>query len=189
MARIHGLQHIESFLPAYFSHDDSVRTHPQTVDNQLSCLNSALSFRIGRTAFQSHNVSLLQLQFCRILDRDNALLRGDITGEHIQQRGLARARPARDYDVETCRYSRLQESKHPRSQGLIGEQVFFSHGHPSKTPDGKMRAVDGKRWKNHVDSRSVGESSVDHRGGFVYRRPTAEMILLMVHIKCASSLN
>jgi hypothetical protein len=69
MARIHGLQHIESFLPAYFSHDDSVRTHPQTVDNQLSCLNSAPStcgckMAILRSAFEKAREEDLGLLLC-----------------------------------------------------------------------------------------------------------------------------
>jgi hypothetical protein len=65
---IHGLQHVKSFLATHFPDDDPVGAHPQAVDYELSRLNPSLAVRIGGTTFQPDNVSLLQLQFCRVFD-------------------------------------------------------------------------------------------------------------------------
>src|SRR5207245_11002272 len=36
MARVHGLQHVEGLFATHLAHHDSIRTHTQTVDHQLT---------------------------------------------------------------------------------------------------------------------------------------------------------
>ena len=62
VARIHGLQHVECFLTADLAHHDSVRTHTQGVDDQLALAHGSFTFQIRRTALQTDNVFLPQLE-------------------------------------------------------------------------------------------------------------------------------
>src|SRR3712207_7192647 len=58
------------------------------------------SLDVGRARLQPDDVRLLQLQLGRVLDGDDALVVGDVGGERVQERRLARAGAARDEDVE-----------------------------------------------------------------------------------------
>ena len=72
MASVHGLQHVENFLAAHLADHDPVGPHPQAVDHQLPRLNCALAIRIGGPGFQPDDVALLQVQFRRVLNCDDA---------------------------------------------------------------------------------------------------------------------
>ena len=88
MARVHGLQHVEGLFATHLAHHDSIRTHTQTVDHQLPLPHGTLSFDVRRPSLKPHYVFLLKLQFGGIFDSDDAVGIRNITGEHVQQRGL-----------------------------------------------------------------------------------------------------
>ena len=98
MAGVHGLQHVEGFLAAHLADDDAVGPHAQRVLDQLALANLAFAFDIGRTRFQPADMRLLQLQFRRVLDGDQALLGRDVAGQRVEQRRLAAAGAARNQD-------------------------------------------------------------------------------------------
>ena len=100
VARIHGLQHVEGFLATHLANYDAVGTHTQTVDDQLPLPHRALAFDVGRAGFQADDVFLLELQFGRVFDGDDAVGIRNVAGEHVQQGGLSGAGSARDQDVQ-----------------------------------------------------------------------------------------
>ena len=73
VARVHGLQHVERFGSAAFADDDPLGTHTQGVFHQVGRGDRAFAFDVRRPRFQPHDVVLLELQFGRVLDRDDAL--------------------------------------------------------------------------------------------------------------------
>ncbi len=99
VAGVHGLQHVERFLAADFAHHDAVRAHTQAVDQQLALPDRAMAFQVGRPGLQARHVRLLQLQFGRVFNGDDALFGRDEGRQSVQQRGLSGAGSARDDDV------------------------------------------------------------------------------------------
>jgi len=83
--------------------------------------NLALALEVGRTRLQPHHVRLLQRQFGRVLDRDDALVVRDETRQTVEHRGLARARAAGDQDVEPRLDHRLQH------RNLSGEMLSLAN--------------------------------------------------------------
>ena len=73
VAGVHGLQHVQRFLAAHLADHDAVRPHTQAVDQQFPLPHRAVAFEVGRAGFQPRHVRLLQLQFGRVLDGDDAL--------------------------------------------------------------------------------------------------------------------
>ena len=78
----------------------------------------------GGRRFQAHHVALLQMQFGRVLDGDDALFLGDEARERVQHRGLAGAGTAGDHDVQPRFHAAAQEIQHAGGEGLVLEQVF-----------------------------------------------------------------
>ncbi len=69
---VHGLQHVQRFLAADLADHDAVGTHTQAVDQQFALAHRAVAFEVGRTGFETRHVRLLQLQFGRVFDGDDA---------------------------------------------------------------------------------------------------------------------
>ena len=74
VARVHGLQHVERFGTAALADDDPFGPHTQGVFHQVGGGDRALAFDVRRARFQPHDVVLLQLQFGRVFDRDDAVV-------------------------------------------------------------------------------------------------------------------
>ena len=72
----------------------------------------ALAFEVGRARLQAHHVRLLQLQFGRVLDGDDALAGSISCDMRVEQRRLARAGAAGDQDVEAAARGDLQHRRH-----------------------------------------------------------------------------
>jgi hypothetical protein len=89
VARIHGLQQIESLRSAHFADDDSFWPHTQTVTHEIPHGDLALTLEIRRPRLESHDVRLLQLQLRSVFAGDDALIVVDKPGQAVEQRGLA----------------------------------------------------------------------------------------------------
>jgi hypothetical protein len=92
VAGVHRLQHVQRLLAAALADDDPVRTHTQAVDQQFALPHGAMALEVRGPGFQPRHMRLLQLQFGRVFDGDNALLRRDKEGERVEQGGFAGAR-------------------------------------------------------------------------------------------------
>src|SRR5437667_186410 len=95
-----------------------------------------------------------------VLDCDNALVLGNVGGEHVEQRRLAGARTAADQNVQPRLYASLQQLQHALGHGHLTDQVLTLELVPAKTADGEQRAVHGHRRNSGVDARSVGQTRV-----------------------------
>ena len=109
-------------------------------------------------------MSLLQLQFGRVLDGDNAFALRDEAGKHIQQSGFARTRTPRDYDVQPGPHGLVHDLKHLRGIGAFGEQVLGGEGRGAEAAYGENGAIDGQRRHDHVDARAIWEPRIANRG-------------------------
>ena len=96
VAGVHGLQKVERFGSAHFAHDDALRTHTQTVSDQIAHGDLPLPFEVGRAGFQAHHMGLLQLQFGGVFAGDDAFIIVDELSEAIQKRGFPGAGAADD---------------------------------------------------------------------------------------------
>src|SRR5215208_4101514 len=86
---VHRLQHVEGLLASTFTYDDTVRSHAQRVLHEFTLPDLALSLGVWWARLQPAYIWKLELQFSRILDRDNSFLRRDIGRQSIEQRGFA----------------------------------------------------------------------------------------------------
>jgi hypothetical protein len=62
MAGVHGLEKIHCFFTAHLAQHNSIRTHAQSIYDQLPLQDFTSPFDVGRTAFQPDHMFLLQLQ-------------------------------------------------------------------------------------------------------------------------------
>ena len=92
VAGVHGLQHVDGFAAANFADHDAIGTHAQSVANQIALRHFASTFDIGRPSFQADHVRLLQLQFSRVFDRDDAFVFGNVGRKRVQQESFCRRR-------------------------------------------------------------------------------------------------
>ena len=90
MTGVHGLEHVQGLAAADFSYDDPVGPHSEGVDDQLANADPTLAFYVVRARFQVDHVDLTQLELGSVLNGDDALVRRDEAGEHVERRGLSR---------------------------------------------------------------------------------------------------
>ena len=79
MTGVHSLKHVDSFTAANLTDHDAIGTHTQCVLDQISLGNFTATFDVGRSGFESDDVRLLQLKFCRVFNRDDAFVFGDVS--------------------------------------------------------------------------------------------------------------
>src|SRR6185503_2460952 len=98
--------------------DDAVRPHAQRVPHELPDTDLALALDILGPRFQPEDMTLVEPELRRVLDRDDALAVGDRGRQGVEQRRLAGARAARDEDVELGRDAALEEVDGLARQGI-----------------------------------------------------------------------
>src|SRR5207248_2559368 len=106
-----------------------------------------------------------------VLDRDDALVRRQVPGQHVEQRGLAGAGTAADHDVQPAEDARGEEVGDLRGEGTEADQVLGGVRVGGELPDGQRGAVDGDRRYDGVDPAPVGQPGVDHRARLVDPAP------------------
>ena len=168
VARVHGLQHVEGFFATHLANHDAVGTHTQTVDDQLPLANRALAFDVGRTRFQTDDVFLLELQFGRVFDGDDALGVRNVSGQHVQQSRFSGAGSAGDENVEPALDHGRKQFQHRLGQGLVLDHLARSDGLASETANGETGTIERERRNDGVDTRSVSEAGIHHRRRFVH---------------------
>jgi hypothetical protein len=166
-AGVHGLQHVQGLAGADFADDDAVGTHAQGVAHQLADGDGALALDVGRTGLERDDVLLAELQLGGVLDGDDALVVGDERGQHVQRGRLARAGTAGDEDVEPCLHAGLQEVEHLGRGGAEPDEVVDGERRGRELADGDDGPDQAERRDDGVDTRAIGEASIDHGAGFV----------------------
>ena len=92
-------------------------------------------------------------------------------GERIQQRGLPRARAARDDDVQPRRHRGFEQSHHAARQRTARHQVVRHQLVGAEAADREQRAVHRQRRDDGVDARAVGQARIHHGIRFVHAPP------------------
>src|SRR5512134_2429087 len=171
MASVHRLQEVERLWSADFADDDPFGTHAQAVAHEVTHGDLTLTFEIRRARFQPYHMRLLQLQFRRVLARDDAFVVVDELRKTVKQRGLAGAGAARDQSINAAAPDDAQDlgalrRNRAKPDKLIERQlVLFEFA------DREGRSVDRKRRNNCVDARTVRQAGVADRRGFVDTPP------------------
>src|SRR5260370_29595712 len=100
-------------------------------------------------------MALLELQFGRIFNRDDGFLVPNVTGKHVQERRLARAGSARNYNVESRGDRPFKYIQHRPGKRLVCQQVVFRDRYVTETSNRQMAAVNGAWRHGRVDSRPL----------------------------------
>ena len=184
VAGVHGLEHVERFRSAALADDDSFGPHTQGVSHQVGGGDRALAFDVRRPGFQPHHVVLLQLQFGRVFDRDDAVGVGNEARQRVQQRRLAGAGAAGNEDVQPGLDRPFQQHHHLGREGLVSSAGLPAsadwrrNGEWKRTrrpaPSGGMMAL--KREPSSMRASTIGQVSST-------RRPTFEMMRSMICIR------
>ena len=167
VAGVHRLQHVERFLAADLADDDAVGAHAEGVDHELALLDRAFAFDVRRPRFEPDDVLLLELQFGRVLDGDDALVLADEARQDVEQRRLAGAGAAADQAVQARAHAVAEEVEHRPRHRAERHQVLALQALLRKPPDREQRTVDGERRDDRVDARAVRQARVDHRRAVV----------------------
>ena len=128
---------------------------------------SPLALDVGRARFHAADMRLLQLQFGRVLDGDEALLVGDERRERVEHRGLARAGAARDDRRDARVDGGGEHLAHRRPQRADVDQLFQVVRLLGEFADRDQRPVDRDRPHRDVDARAVEQARVAQRLRFV----------------------
>ena len=156
------MEHVEGFAATTLADDDPVGPHSQRVLDEVADGDRTLAFDVRGAGLEAHDVGLTELELDRVLDRHDALVARDEAREDVQHRRLARARAARDEDVEMAGNARGQQlGRFCRDRALLDEMVDLQRV-AGELSNGERRAVDGERRDDRVDAGAVSEAGVDH---------------------------
>src|SRR5579871_5363760 len=187
VAGVHRLQHVEGFLAAALAEDDAVGPHAERVLDEFALANFALALDVRRPGFHAADMRLLQLQFRRVLDGDEALLFGNEGRQGVEHRRLAGAGAAGDDErhartdaaISTAICGRIA----PMSTSLLRLKGFFENLRIETS--GPSTAI----GRTATLTREPSRRRASHKGcDSSTRRPTAETILLTMRRRCDSSL-
>jgi hypothetical protein len=110
---------------------------------------------------------LTEPQLSRFFDRHDALAFVDFACERIAQRRFPRARRAGDKDVSATAHIDREDSGH-----FCIESELCKRDLPLReAPDRDTRPVGSERREHRMQSRSIGQSRVDHRRCTIQPQP------------------
>ena len=89
MSGQHGLEHVQRFATADFTHHNAVRSHSHCVPNEIPYSYLALTLDIGGTGLKPNEVAQANLKLCGILDGDHTFLVSDERRENVEGRRLS----------------------------------------------------------------------------------------------------
>ncbi|CRI64972.1 hypothetical protein THIOKS12210017 [Thiocapsa sp. KS1] len=168
---VHGLEHIQRFGPADLADHDAVRAHTQAVAHQIALGDLAAALDVGRAGLEPYDMGLLKLQLGGVFDGDDTLVRGNETGEDVEQRGLAGAGAAGDQDVESASDRRLKHATDRRGQLAELDEPFHREPIDREASNRHHGAVECQRRDDGIHAGAVRQPSVDHGRGLVDPAP------------------
>ena len=167
MAGVHGLKHVKGLLAAHLAYHDAVGAHTEAVDDELAHADRALAFDVGRAGFEADDVLLLELQFGRVFDGDDALGVRDVSGKNVEKRGFAGAGTAGNEQIQAALHHGGEQFEHGFGQGFIFEHVARGDGIAAEAADGEAGAVKRERRDNGVDAGAILQAGVHHGRRFI----------------------
>jgi hypothetical protein len=151
MAGVHGLEHVQGLAAAALTDDNSVRSHPQAVANQIAYRHLPCSLHIRRTTFETYHVRLAEPQLGGILDGDYPFVVRDEVRQHVEEGGFAAAGAARDDDVLAVVHGGIEKAHHFRVHRAESHQVVGGQLFAREFADGQAGAFDRQRRDHGVD--------------------------------------
>ncbi len=166
VARVQGLEQIEHFFPSAFPEQDPVRTHPQSLSEQIPDRDSATPVGIRGAGQQPDEVWMARSDFRSVFECDQAILFRNEAKEIRKQSCFPRSGAPRDHDG----FIRLHRSDQEFQSGLIPIPACpglsasgIDRGSPGKPPERKMNASRDQWGKGHMCTVSSEENSVHKR--------------------------
>ena len=120
MSGVERLQKVERLRAAHLADEDPVRTMPQRRSHQVGDRHRRHRLflaerRLRSSRLEPDEIRLVDPDLGRLLDQDDAVLRRDRLRDGVEERRLARARPAGDEDVVAGVHGRHEASRRARS--------------------------------------------------------------------------
>ena len=163
MAGVHRLQHVESLTGATLANHDSVRSHTQTVLDQIANRHLSTTLDVGRAGLHAEHMVLMELEFLRILNRDDSLPVGNERRQHVESCCLTGSGTTRNDHVELSDHAGLQEARRVGIECAEADEIINLERIGLELSNGQKRATDRQRRDHRVHTRSVREASVAHR--------------------------
>ncbi len=105
-------------------------------------------------------MTLLQLQLCRVFDRDDALIAWYVAGHHVEESGLAAARTTADQNVRPRHHTCFEKAKGALAAAPEVDEVFHAERSANELADVEKGPVDRHRGNRRVNPRAVGQSRI-----------------------------
>ena len=112
-------------------------------------------------------MALLELQFRRVFDGDDALFLGDEARERVQHGGLAGAGSAGDQHRDLALHARRKEAQNARREGLVLQHFVLRDDVAAEAAYAEAGTVERQRRNDGVDARAVLQARVHNRLGFI----------------------
>src|ERR1035437_2425787 len=166
-AGVHGLEHVQGFGAAALANDDAVGAHAEGGAQQNALVDAAFLIEVGRAGFELDHVALLELQFRRVFDGDDALFLRDEARQRVEHGGLAGAGSAGDQHGNLALHARRKEAQDAGSERLERHHFVLRDDVAAEPADAEAGAVERQRRNYGVDARTVLQARIDNRLGFI----------------------
>src|SRR6266540_4034878 len=163
VAGVHGLHHVQGLAATDLADHDPVRSHAQGVLGQVADRDLAPALDVRWPVLQSHHARLLEPEFRRVLDREDALVVGQERRQHVQRRRLPRARPPGHQHVQAPADTSVEQLHSLPGEGPERDQVIGPVRLGGELPDGQAGAVDREGRDDRVHARAVRQARVHVR--------------------------
>ena len=160
---VHGLEHVQCFATATFTHNNTIRPHSQSVFYQIPNGNGPFPFHVGRFGLQGHHMSLGEPQFRRVFNSDNPVFRLNERSNHVEQGCFTRTGSTGDDNILLALDTDFQKLCHCRAQGTKSDHVVNSHPLGSELSDGKARTFQGQRRNDGIDTGPILQPGIYQR--------------------------
>jgi hypothetical protein len=145
-----GGQRDKRFGPPDLTDDDSIGPHPQRGPEQLSQIDCARAFDVGRPGDQRHRMACRQPQLGRLLDHHDAFVGRHLHEERVHQRRLPRAGRTGYHEVLARADQSDERGMSRRADHLGCGEVVEVHYPSGETPDRDERSARRDGRKNDV---------------------------------------
>ena len=136
--------------------------------HQLTDRDLAAALDVGRARLEAQHVVLVELELGGVLDGDDALVVRDEARQHVEQ-VVVFPEPVPP-EMMMLRRPRTQAASKSRTCGVKVPKAMRSlsvNGSVANFRMVSMRAVEGDRRDDRVDTRAVGQAGVHQRAGLV----------------------
>src|SRR6267154_2939329 len=156
MPCVEELQEIEGLSSANFTQDDSVRPVTKGGFEEIPDGDRRQTIlRLSR--FETDQVVLVHVNFRRVFDKEDTLIRGNELSEDIEHRGFTRSGTPSDENVFPGENVVFELVGERMLQCSCLNEVLNAKVSGVEFPDGQSHAVYAARWNDGGDAAAIGE--------------------------------